>query len=102
MQMFDVGIQLAEIALQLDESADLMQRVGEVHVGAVEVAQAVEIARVEAGELAGEGLQEAAHACASGRLRQASSARARPAPRSTAGAGESGKDGRAAGGGGGG
>src|SRR3546814_5484963 len=53
MQMFDVGIQLAEIAFQLDEPADLMQRIGEVHVGAVEVAQAVEIARVEAGELAG-------------------------------------------------
>ncbi len=87
MQLLYVGVQFGEITLQFNQTDHLVQRVGEMHVIAVELAQALQLVGIQIGELGREAMQEAAHGRTSGRLRKASRARARLSPRSMIGAG---------------
>ena len=61
MQLADVGVQLGKVALQVGQAVDLVQRVAEADVIAVQLAEAVQVVRVELGELAGELVQVVRH-----------------------------------------
>ncbi|MOA22106.1 hypothetical protein D3C78_1426460 [compost metagenome] len=98
VQVAHVGVQRGEVALQGGQAADLVQRVDEQHIRAVQLAEVLEIVLVQRGEAAGEGGQEVAHRrflavhadCASGdwsSALNAARARSRERARSTIGRG---------------
>lgn len=62
-QIADVGVQLTEVIPQLCQALNFVQRIGEMNVVAVQLAEAMQVVFVQPGKLAGEAAQEFTHRC---------------------------------------
>ncbi|MDF9878968.1 hypothetical protein OKW12_000136 [Pseudomonas silensiensis] len=72
-QFGDVGVELREVAAQLSEPLHFMQRIGEVHVFGVQLAEALQTVFIQLRELPGKLPQEITHERLRHRVARASS-----------------------------